>query len=91
MLTEIKFVAEEPEDVETIARMLGVNNVYGALSEIRDEIFRPARNHGYPDAKLSCLLGEAVPEAEADARYEIIDLLEQKFFDILNRRGVLLD
>lgn len=91
MHTEITFVADEPEDVETIARMMNVNRVYDALSEIRDDVFRPARKHGYPDADLSALLGDAVPEAEAEARHDIIGLLEQKFYEILNRHGVLVD
>ena len=91
MRTEITFMSDEPEDIETIAQMLSVHRVYNALSDIRDEVFRPARKHGYQDADLSALLGEAVPEAEVDARHEIIGLLERKFFDILNRHGVLTD
>ena len=91
MRTEITFMSDEPEDTDTIARMLGVNHVYNALSDIRDEVFRPARKHGYQDADISALLGEAVPEAEVDARHEIIGLLERKFFEILNRHGVLTD
>ena len=91
MRTEITFMSDEPEDIETIAQMLSVHRVYNALSDIRDEVFRPARKHGYQDADLSALLGEAVPEAEADARHEIIGLLERKFFEILNRHGVLTD
>ena len=91
MRTEITFMSDEPEDIETIAQMLSVHRVYNALSEIRDEVFRPARKHGYPDSDLSALLGEAVPEAEVDARHEIIGLLERKFFEILNRHGVLTD
>ena len=48
-----------------------------AISEIGNQVFRPARKHGYSDPELRALV-EETPNA-----VEIISRLEKMFYDIL--------
>ena len=69
---------EDKEDFETASKAI---NYKLALFEIQQEIFRPARKHGYSDEHLHNLV-----EKNKDA-VEIIGILEQKFYQILNENG----
>lgn len=53
-----------------------------AIHDIGNEVFRPARKHGYADQELQQLI-EKNPDAA-----EIISLLESKFYEILREHGV---
>lgn len=67
-------------------RANSATDAYIALHEISNCIFRPVRKHGYPNPelqKLSDKLGEDF--------VKIMDLLENKFYQILEARKVDLD
>ena len=51
-----------------------------ALWDIAQNIFRPARKHGYSDPKLEALL--------TDQSADLVGLLEEKFYEILAERGI---
>lgn len=54
-----------------------------ALWDIAQEIFRPARKHGYSDPRKEELLnGKSM---------ELVGLLETQFYEILEARGISLD
>jgi hypothetical protein len=70
-----------PEDKEDFERATKALDMELALWDIANEVFRPARKHGYPDPELSRL---------AENNEELIGLLEQKFYAILEERGIKL-
>lgn len=60
-----------------------------ALQDIANEVFRPARKHGYGDSEIqSCI--ETINKKLDDTDYveRLVALLEQKFYDILNERNL---
>lgn len=57
---------------------------YAALWEIAQEVFRPARKHGYMDQRIQAAL-------EAGDGPMLVGLLEEKFYDILREHDVVLD
>ena len=82
----IELNLEEIEDEIELKRYLTANDAYMCLREIADQIFRPARKHGYSDAKINKVL----EDKEADHE-DVIAVLEEKFFDILRENNVSLD
>ncbi len=78
-------------------RALNADIAYSALSDIGDEIFRPARKHGYPSKRISALiqkmdthLEEKDPSGELTCQ-ALIGLLEDRFHEILEESGIDLD
>ena len=67
---------------EAVIAAIHAPNLAIALGRIRDEVFRPARKHGYPDQSLEELL------EDNPGSYDIIEKLEQKFSSILAEEGV---
>lgn len=55
-----------------------------ALRDIADQVFRPARKHGYSDEELNKLV------SETNGGAEIVAKLEEKFYEILNNFDVNL-
>jgi hypothetical protein len=60
------------------------------LSEIKNEVFRPARKHGYPSSDIQRLLEELDNASEGKAT-ELIGLLEERFYQIINNYGLSND
>lgn len=121
------------ENRKELTRCLNSANYLMALDDIKNEIFRPARKHGYPDRRIQDLLEGNTEDKDAykraveelnsfimgiqqigteeqndyintlqfkllQAEYEKdtsfsqgIDLLEDKFYDILKDRKVDFD
>lgn len=73
-----------PEEREEFQLALKGSSMSIALSEIANEIFRPARKHGYPDKELNDLV-EKNPDA-----VEIIGMLETKFYEILEENDITI-
>ena len=67
-----------PEDDFDLKHAQRGYDYYLALKDCSDIIFRPARKHGYPDKQVQELVDKV-----GDDAYDLIDLLEQKFVDIL--------
>jgi hypothetical protein len=80
----ITYLADDEFDRLEAKRALSVTDVYMALGEIINQVFRPARKHGYADKALRDL-------CEQDAVVEAIGLLEEKFHAILHEHNVSLD
>lgn len=78
----LRFNLEDPEDRHEFERMNAAASMANALWTISQEVFRPARKHGYPDTELREL---------TDHEVEVIGLLEKKFYEILNDNEVDLN
>lgn len=82
---------EEREEFETAVK---AGDYKLALWEISQEIFRPARKHGYADQKIQKLLLDIDHNADISSEYgkgtELISLLEERFYEILRERGIEL-
>jgi hypothetical protein len=77
------------EDYEFYCATSGANALL-ALWTIQQEIFRPARKHGYSDPKLHKMIEEA-PEGQGNTICEAIGILEEKFCEILNEYNIDLN
>jgi len=77
----LRFKLPEEEVEFELAQRAGDFN--GAISDIANEVFRPARKHGYGDEDIN----ELVKRIGDDA-YTLIGLLEKKFFGILEDRDI---
>lgn len=69
-----------------LLRLLKADRAYCALHEIAQEIFRPARKHGYNDPALQEAMNNHDLEHE-----EIIEMLEKKFYEILSENEISLE
>lgn len=70
-----------PEEDEEFQRALKAIDMHLALWDIANDVFRPARKYGYDDEELNNL---------AKGNEQLIGLLEQKFYAILEERGISL-
>lgn len=74
-------------------RATKATDAYLALLDISNEVFRPARKHGYPGDCISNLIDQC-PTIKDDEGHEvnvgqeIIHQLEVMFSDILDSRGI---
>lgn len=82
-IVTLKFKLPE-EDYEMKSALKGGDYRY-ALHRIGNEIFRPARKHGYPNEKLQALMDSN------EVSYEIVDMLEKRFYEILGEEQIELD
>lgn len=72
-----------PEEQEEFKRAIEGMDAHLCLWDIAQDIFRPARKHGYPDSEISKLL-----EKIGDDGSELIGILESRFYDILRSRNI---
>ena len=82
MIATLKFDLSKPEEQEEFARATKATQAYLALFDIANDIFRPARKHGYAEIDLTNLSEKTI---------KIIAILETKFYEILEDRGIHLD
>ncbi len=71
-----------PEEKEEFELMQKANVMSYALERISNEIFRPAREHGYSDDEIQKLI------EESEKARLLVDLLEQKFYSILEEFNI---
>lgn len=71
----LEFDLDDIDDKNEFKRAANATNTYIALTEIANQIFRPARKHGYQDEKIANLIDENSEE--------LIGELETKFYEIL--------
>jgi len=83
----LKFDFDNPDERSEFEKATKANDAYCALWDIANDIFRPARKHGYNDPALNAFLNGESAEQVVDA----ISLLEKKFYEILEERGIKLD
>lgn len=90
-----EFADLDAEDRAEIVLMLKAGDLISCLSDIANDIFRPARKHGYPDKEIEEMIekcGYSNEENEFErSSYgcELISLLETKFFDICKQNDVI--
>lgn len=73
----------------TVLWMLKADDMMRALYEIGNEIFRPARKHGYNDVEINTLIDRCGEDGEGYClASQVISLLEDKYYDIVNEYGV---
>lgn len=69
-----------PEEKEQFETALNAAKIQNAIYQISQEIFRPARKHGYADVRMA---GKLTPEIT-----EVISTLETMFYEILNENDI---
>jgi hypothetical protein len=67
-----------PEENEEFKACCNAASYVSALNNVRQELFRPARKHGYTDRQISDLLEKLGGDGE-----KLIGFLEDKFSQIL--------
>lgn len=72
-----------PEDQEEFNTTIKANAYACAIHDISEHIFRPARKHGYSDARIQ----ELIDKLGADGQ-ELVGLLEAAYYDILREYEV---
>jgi hypothetical protein len=78
-----------PEDEMEYNRAVKATDAFLALWAVAQDIFRPARKHGYPNnPRLNELLDSEKDSKVAKAVSEAIGLLETQFYIIVNDHGV---
>lgn len=95
-----------PEDKEDLDCALNGAKYKHALWEVGQEVFRPARKHGYPNVKLQLLIDKInflveyqasmVQDWPADEygpmnATDLIALLEKEFYSVIEAAGVVLE
>jgi hypothetical protein len=89
---KITLEGDGPDDEAKLTLMLNASAMQRALWEIGQEVFRPARKHGYPDPEIRKFLDEkTLTERELGDREELVHALEKKFYEILDNNKVNLD
>lgn len=84
MKVTMHFDLDEPGDKELYAQHNKTEQVFMLLWDIEQEIFRPARKHGYPASAEGKRLNELLEtNGAAD---EVISLLEQMYFNYKKER-----
>ena len=86
MKVYLSFNDNSEEDKMKLKDMMQATKMSCALHDVGQEIFRPARKHGYNDSNIN----ELIEKIGEDAT-ELISLLEDKFYTILRERGVELE
>jgi hypothetical protein len=71
---------EEQEEFDTVSK---AGDFKSALWDVAQEVFRPARKHGYSDTKIQ-------KELEDKDAFELVGLLEAKFYEILSQHNIEL-
>lgn len=70
---------EEQDEFDTACKAGAMS---AAISEIANEVFRPARKHGYSDEKIRNLI------EKYEGSEELVGALEEKFYEILNSHRI---
>lgn len=69
------------DELESIQEFTRGPEALEALRDIANIVFRPARKHGYAEAELDGL---------AEGNEELIGMLEEEFYKVLEDRGISL-
>lgn len=89
-----------PEEKDEFDTAVNAGKYKAALWEISQRVFRPARKHGYADARIQSILDRAntmsapsmdgYTEDVVDLGTELIGQLEKLFYEILQEEGIEL-
>lgn len=80
----LEFNLDEPSEEMAFKRAMKATDVYLCLWDLSEEVFRPARKHGYPE-----YLGPMMNINEwSDETHAVVAKLEEMFYNLLNERNV---
>jgi hypothetical protein len=93
-----------PEEESELHLAISAGNLQSAIWDVSQEVFRPARKHGYNSLEIQGLverLDQLVSSCEKDDNWpaddygpmnatDLISLLEKRFYSILEHHGVQL-
>jgi hypothetical protein len=85
MKATLNFDLEDPQDKIELERALKAIDAFLVLREIQQQIFRPARKHGYSNKTLRDLV------EGNDKAVELIGLLEDRFIELLQEYELDID
>lgn len=95
MRAKLTFDLSDPDDRNEFTRCTKATDAYIALWDIGQEIFRPHRKHGYSDSRVQELIDKCptfkTKDGETDYCSEVIEKLEEMFYEILREHGINLD
>lgn len=83
MKITIEFDSENPEDMERHDEMMKASKYRSVIDRVSNEIFRPAREHGYSDRNVERLMVECGDKAD-----ELVGELERLYCEILSEYGI---
>lgn len=81
----LEFNLEEPFEENAFKRATKATDAYLALFDIANNLFRPYRKHGYADQQMQKLFDDN------EAMYDLMEKLEEMFYEIMERYNVSLD
>lgn len=79
-MPKVTFEFSLPEDQEEFNIASKYSDYYCALWDIANELFRPARKHGYTGHRSDLL--------NSDESSKVIKELENRFYQILDSKGI---
>lgn len=81
-----------PEEQLEFQMASKASDMYAALWDIAQEVFRPARKHGYANEAVQNLLDKAdeIKIEHDSAGTELISQLEKMFYEILDKHEIKL-
>lgn len=79
---KIEFDLLDEDDKKALKRMLNADAAHEALHEIAQRVFRPNRKHGYD---------QDIEKLRDDKGFDLVDKLEDLFYEILEEKGVNVD
>jgi len=86
MKITLEFDSNNEDDMERYETMMKASKYQAVIESVRNEIFRPARKHGYPDSNINKLIEDCGVTHEQYGRgEEIISKLEEIWGEILER------
>lgn len=77
-----------PEESEEYKNAMEGSSMCSALHDTTQEVFRPARKHGYPDGPIREFFAKH-SENEQSKFAELIGLLEDRFIEVLKDHSLL--
>jgi len=82
----LKFDLSDPDDLEEFALVNKARKMQVALYEIAEEVFRPARKHGYPNAKPFMHIDDWSEETQ-----KVVSELSDMFYAVLEQNNITLE
>lgn len=88
----MKITIEYDNEADALAAINGWRK-QAAIEEVGNEVFRPARKHGYGDSEINTILAHLDSLCEENKTTEglwasdLIHALERKFWEIVNAEG----
>ena len=87
---KLEFDLDDLEDRKAFIRASKADDLSRVLYEIGQQVFRPARKHGYQDNSINDIINKFndVPQDEENTATALIGMLEEKFYEIIKEYDV---